>query len=139
MISILPLVPADKERLAKRAETLKEQGLTHSLKKASGLGKKKRKKEAAAEAEAEAIPLSNGDKPLSKPSSGVATPTNGIKNASTASLTARVLAEEQAKAKRRKLAGNDNLKSLFTSGTKGPIKDSDFMTRGHSTAAETAR
>ena len=132
----MPLAAEEKQRLAKRAEALKEQGLTHSLKKAAGSSKKKRKKEVM---EAEADIAANGDRPLSKPASGVSTPRNGIKNASTASLTARVLAEEQEKAKRRKLADNDNLKSLFASGPKGPMKDSDFMTRGHSTAAEMTR
>ena len=63
---------------------------------------------------------------------------NGIKNASTASLTAKVLAEEQAKAKRRKLGANDTIKSLFSSGDKA-IKDGDFMTRGYSIPAAAKR
>ena len=137
IVTILPIAEAEKERLVKRAERLKEQGLTHSLKKAPGSSKKKRKK---AEALAEAVegPIENV-KGTSKPSSGVSTPSHGIKNASTASLTARVLAEEQAKAKRRKVEGNENLSKLFSKGPKGPMRDSDFMTRGHSVAAETGR
>ena len=61
-----------------------------------------------------------------------------IKNAVTASLTARVLAEEQEKAKRRKLDPNENLKSLFSSGNK-KHKDGDFMTRGFSIPADARR
>lgn len=136
VVSILPLAPSERERLSKRNETLKEQGLTHSLKKGSGSSKKKRKKEAL-EAEGPIDVLSS--KALSKSSSGVSASRNGIKNAATASLTARVLAEEQEKAKRRKLGGSQSLKSLFSSGPKGPQKDGDFMTRGHSVAAETSR
>ena len=138
MISILPIIPAEKDRLSKRAASLKEQGLAHSLKKASSSSKKKRKKELAdtgAEADSQFTKVLT----IPKASSGLVSSKTGLKNAATASLTARVLAEEEAKAKRRKLEGNKNLNSLFSSGTKGPIKDGDFMTRGHSTVAETSR
>jgi len=125
MVTILPLAESDKARLAKRMELLKEQGLTHSLKKASGLSKKRKKNAELKIEETSAIKLSV-DKP--KESAKVV----GIKNAATASLTAKVLAEEQEKAKRRKLdPNNDNLKSLFSSGNKAH-KDGDFMTRGFS-------
>ena len=63
---------------------------------------------------------------------------NIIKDAATASLTAKVLAEEQEKAKRRKLDPNDNLKTLFSSGNKAH-KDADFMTRGFSIPAGARR
>lgn len=60
------------------------------------------------------------------------TPSGGIKNAETASLTARVLAEEQERSKRRKLGTNENIKSLFSSENGGPKKNGDFMNRGFS-------
>ena len=55
-----------------------------------------------------------------------------IQNPDTASLTANVLAEEQEKNKRRKMAKNDNLKSLFSSKNGMDEKHVDFMTRGYS-------
>jgi hypothetical protein len=66
--------------------------------------------------------------------SGTVTPSGGIKNAATASLTAKVLIEEQERNKRRKLGLNDNLKSLFSStGANGSTqKGGDFLTRGFS-------
>ena len=70
--------------------------------------------------------------------SGTTTPRGGIKNAATASLTAKVLIEEQEKKKRRKLGSNDNLKSLFSAG-KTAHKDGDFMTRGFSIPAMAKR
>lgn len=58
---------------------------------------------------------------------------NGIKNAATASLTARVLNEENEKKKRRKMVGlSENLDSLFTKENKDGKKSGDFMTRGYS-------
>ena len=61
-------------------------------------------------------------------------PRSAIKNAATASLTAKVLAEEQERTKRRKMEPNENLKSLFSSGN-AKHKDGDFMTRGFSIPA----
>ncbi|KAI9845177.1 MAG: hypothetical protein M1837_005062 [Sclerophora amabilis] len=43
IIPILPTLSAEIEALAARAKSLKDQGLTHSLKKASGSGKKRKK------------------------------------------------------------------------------------------------
>ena len=59
---------------------------------------------------------------------------NGIKNASTASLTKKVLDEQEERNKRRKLEQNDNVKSLFSSRDARPnAKNSaDYMTRGFS-------
>jgi hypothetical protein len=148
VIPILPLAKEDIVKLAARATKLKETGLTHSLKKAPG--GKKRKKHAEADAAvheksttsngtAEGLPekaksryLENGTAtPQSR--SGTSTP-SGIKNAATASLTSRVLEEQEERNKRRKLGLNENLKSLFSSGgyNAQEHKAGDFMTRGFS-------
>lgn len=109
IIPILPTDEAEVDKLAKRVEDLKTLGLTHSLKKDKSGGKKKRK---AAEAEGKD---ENGSDKTAKDST---TKQNGkarngangggidsrINNAMTASLTAKVLAEQEEKNKRRKLA-----------------------------------
>ena len=107
------------------------------MKKAPG-STKKRKKNVDTSAEETSVPqisraINNISKSALHPQthSGTTTPGGGIKNAATASLTAKVLADEQEKAKRRKLGSNDNLKSLFSTG-KTARKDGDFMTRGFS-------
>ncbi|MCJ1251714.1 hypothetical protein MMC30_008949 [Trapelia coarctata] len=145
VVSIIPIFTAEKERMGARAQKLKEQGLTHSLKKAPGSGKKRKK-----HGDSETVVVSSDQTPNevtngganpkagSQKNSGTATPTGGIKNAATASLTARVLADEQGKAKRRQLDTNENLKSLFSSG-KSKNKDGDFMTRGFSIPAGAKR
>jgi hypothetical protein len=157
VIAILPLAPEEIAKLASRAKSLKESGLTHSLKKAPG--SKKRKKGV----ESEAIP-SDGHTPAKNGSesterllkakkdlanngtthvqsrSGTSTPTiSGIKNAATASLTAKVLDEQEERNKKRKVGLNDNLKSLFTStGYNAQAqKGGDFMTRGYSLPKKT--
>lgn len=66
------------------------------------------------------------------PRNGTSTPlSSGIKNAATASLTAKVLEEQEERNKRRKLGMNDNLKTLFSNNTSA-VKGNDFMTRGFS-------
>jgi len=155
IITILPIVQEDIAKLTARAIKLKEQGLTHSLKKASG--SKKRKKNGEAEA-GKKKPITNGGAaPESLPEktkarlvengsetpqsrSGTSTPVpTGIKNAATASLTAKVLDEQQERNKKRKLGQNDNLKSLFSSGgySAQAQKSGDFMTRGFSLPKKT--
>jgi hypothetical protein len=119
-------------RLIERGHKLAEQSLTHSLKKAPG--SKKRKKQAAAEDTADATGDASKQTLDTKIRSNTSTPIpsasgNGIKNAATSSLTARVLAEENEKKKRRK--GNENIDSLF-SKKDGASKNGDFMTRGFS-------
>ncbi|KAJ5166648.1 uncharacterized protein N7482_005429 [Penicillium canariense] len=135
IIPILTTKEADKERLIARAAKLAEQGLTHSLKKAPG--SKKRKKQTM-ESSADAT---NGTT-VATASATAAKSTassNGIKNSATASLTARVLNEENEKKKRRKMMGlNDNLDSLFTKDKKQGSKG-DFMTRGFSIPASARR
>lgn len=117
-----------------RGAKLAEQGLTHSLKKVPG--SKKRKKNGAensTDATNDTKERSNTSTPVPKD------PGNGIKNAATASLTARVLNEENEKKKRRKMMGlNDNIDGLFTKEQKDG-KSGDFMTRGYSIPASARR
>jgi hypothetical protein len=151
VITILPLAKEDISRLAARATKLKELGLTHSLKKAPGAKKRKKHAEAAESTETTSTMESTMDPKAKyklvandkvKSSSGTFAPTvpsNGIKNAATASLTARVLDEQEERNKRRKLGLNDNLKSLFSSGgySAQAHKGGDFMTRGFSLPKKT--
>ena len=143
MITILPVTSSDKERLVARAQRLKTMGLSHSLKKVAGSGKKRKKNtEVNVEEVLQEEPLkenkvaSRAQIPLD--SKDILKISGGIKNAATASLTAKVLAEEDERAKRRKREPNENLKSLFSSGT-SKHKDGDFMTRGFSIPAGARR
>lgn len=162
IISILPISKEDIAKLAARAANLKERGLTHSLKKVPG-GKKKRKHAAETDstnlvdggkenqiekshsqsqetgivATSQARIQESGIGAASMPkSSSVAMSQvpSGIKNASAANLTAKVLDEQEERNKRRKLGMNDNLKSLFsnTGYNAQKQKGGDFMTRGFS-------
>lgn len=139
IIPILPISETDIARLSLRMNTLREKGLTHSLKKASGSGKK-RKKDEVVDASTEPPGVSNGTS-VQNGTPRTSTPVNGnsngddrggINNASTASLTAKVV-QEQERAKKRKME-NENVRSLFSS--KDPSvnasKSADFMTRGFS-------
>ncbi|KAH7400558.1 Rtf2 RING-finger-domain-containing protein [Phaeosphaeria sp. MPI-PUGE-AT-0046c] len=141
VIPILPTLPTDIARLNLRIKTLREKGLTHALKKAPG--SKKRKKGADKDGmngveetkHKKKSKSSSDDNEKAKPvlastdSNG-----NGIKNASTASLTQKVMKEQEERNKRRKMAENANVKSLFnTSDHKPDLKKSaDYMTRGFS-------
>ena len=115
----------DKDNLESRIAKLKAQGLTHSLKKAQGTGKKRKKTATVAEATVAEEPIKSSPKKSEKPESN-------IKNADTASLTAKVLAEQEERNKRRKLGANDNVKSLFSNKNGMDEKHLDFMTRGFS-------
>ena len=154
VVNILPITPSEVERSQARILRLQEQGLSHSLKKAPDKPKKRKKDKTAAAAAATAAELSNNPVPTTTNtiSDSASTPppqptnkssqpsTNGIKNIDTASLTARVIAEQDLRNKRRKLDDNENVKSLFSSGTKsGPIQGADFMTRGYSIPAGARR
>jgi len=111
------------------------------LKKASGSGKKRKKNIDIGTADTSIPALNDSEakklsgKQTPQPGSGSLTPSGGIKNAATASLTAKVLEEEKSKNKRRKLGANDNLKSLFSSENGVFKKNGDFMTRGYSIPA----
>lgn len=127
-----------------RGLKLAEQGLTHSLKKLSG--SKKRKKHANGEsssAETTEDPAASSTKAKAESIDKDKPPissASGIKNASTAILTAKVLEEEQERKKRQKLARSENLQSLFhNDNDKRKMKDGDFMTRGFSIPANARR
>lgn len=153
VITILPLAEEDIARLATRAVKLKEMGLTHSLRKAPGTKKRKmnrpnpyeevrldEKRRTAGSADVisgkgKNREVENGTSGPSR--SGTSTPvSSGIKNAATASLTAKVLAEQEVRNKRRKIMErpNENLQSLFsnTGYSAQAQKGGDFMTRGYS-------
>jgi len=163
IISILPVAKEDVARLAERIKKLKETGMTHSLKKAPGAKKRKKHAETEASDASEAVKFTVASDTLNKPESvsekvkhrlaetagqststnggssvpqsrsGTATPSGGIKNAATASLTAKVLEEQEERNKRRKLGLNDNLKTLFSNSSDGSKQNGkDFMTRGYS-------
>ncbi|KAK4234991.1 Rtf2 RING-finger-domain-containing protein [Achaetomium macrosporum] len=110
MIPILPTQEADLASLAARISNLRAEGLTHSLKKEKKNGKKKRKAE---EGNGDEVVQSGESKgrgrdnettttAASKPN--ISSRVSGINNAMTASLTAKVLAEQEERNKRRKLA-----------------------------------
>ncbi|KAJ9609732.1 Replication termination factor 2 [Cladophialophora chaetospira] len=148
VVPIFPSTEKDKATVMERIDSLRNLGLTHSLKKASGSKKRKANGEPKVDAVTKTPGVqdieSNGtgksaiaNVPRSAtPQSGARTPkpSNGIKNASTASLTARVLEEEEARKKRRR--ENDNISSLFSKKEDDKnAKKADFMTRGFSIPA----
>ena len=129
LIPILPASQPDKERLEQRLKDLKSEGLSHSLKKVTS-GNKKRKKVDAALANATDDRTQGSDKTLSR--------SDVIQNADTATLTTKILAEQDTQNKKRKLLSTDNVKSLF-SNTKTNGKNTDYMTRGYSIPAGAKR
>jgi hypothetical protein len=110
VVPILPTEKSEVERLVKRMERLRESGLTHSLKKDKSQGKKKRK--------ADGVDASSDSKKKKKDEDikarkaehnrstkdDISSRLSGINNPMTASLTAKVLAEQEEHNKRRKLA-----------------------------------
>ena len=122
VLPILPTLQTDKDRLEQRLKDLKSEGLSHSLKKVTS-GNKKRKKTDAIDISVKKNGTQGSDK--------AASTSDVIQNADTATLTTRILAEQDTQNKKRKLFSNDNVKSLF-SNTKVDGKNTDFMTRGYS-------
>ena len=147
-VTILPSTPTDIEKSQMRITRLREQGLSHSLKKALDKSKK-RKKDKTTGPESTVTPQSTvaetavdhgAAPPSTLPKQPLQSLPNGIKNSETASLTSRVMAEQDARNKRRRLEGSDNFKSLFSSGNPAaPGKRMDFMTRGYSIPADARR
>lgn len=143
IIPILPTSTAEKTRTESRIAQLREQGLTHSLKKPPNTSGKKRKKNGDSKPPSTATdpnPLG----PANSEHNSRKTANGAIHNPSTASLTARVLSEEQDRAKKRKQAANENVKSLFSSKTSDNTTTqkhahADFMTRGFSIPAGAKR
>ncbi|CAM1502527.1 Fc.00g045110.m01.CDS01 [Cosmosporella sp. VM-42] len=103
IITLLPSTEKDIERLEKRIEGLREQGLAHTLKKDKSEKKKKRKGKDVEDEDKEAKKESvkeNGRAGKKHEDSRI----SGINNSFAATLTARVLAEQDERNKRRKLA-----------------------------------
>ena len=155
IIILFPSTEDEKSILQRRIDHLSDRGLTHSLKKVSGASKKRKADKIVKEEQepAEVVPQSTDfirspatRSPNSTPiprstppilPTSTAKPSSGLKNAVTASLTAKVLEEENERKRRRLVNGqNENLKSLFTKkDDKSKSGDSDFMTRGFSIPA----
>jgi hypothetical protein len=126
IIPINSVLDTDIARLSLRAKTLQEKGLSHSLKKASG-SKKRKKRDEQVGGEAEEKGAAAAAK-VKAPEDGK----DKINNSATASLTAKVM-HEQEKAKKRKME-NENVKSLFSNRdqTAAMGNSAGFMTRGFS-------
>jgi hypothetical protein len=135
-------VPTDIARLNLRIKTLREKGLTHALKKAPGSKKDKKRKHGDASA-TETSPgngattrSSDEDKATKKEikEKKNTTGSKGLKNSATASLTRKVLEEQEERNKRRKMAQNENVAGLFDQNEFKPGKgnSADYMTRGFS-------
>ena len=98
----IPIFPAKGEettKLEKRLENLRAKGLTHTLKRDKSEKKKKRKAEDATGESKDPENTSSKDKPKTDKRSKL----SGINNPLAASLTARVMAEQEERNKRRKM------------------------------------
>jgi hypothetical protein len=124
IIPINTVTDTDIARLSLRVKTLQEKGLSHSLKKASGSKKRKKRDEQGVEAEEKGVAAAKA-----KATENVK---DKINNSATASLTAKVM-QQQEQAKKRKME-NENVKSLFSSRdqTAAMGNSAGFMTRGFS-------
>jgi hypothetical protein len=126
IIPINSLVDTDIARLSLRAKTLQEKGLSHSLKKASGGGKKRKKRDE------QAVDGEEATTKVKTAASAKEDSNSKINNSSTASLTAKVMAQTE-QSKKRKM-DNENVKSLFSNRdqTAALGNSAGFMTRGFS-------
>ncbi|KAL8835709.1 MAG: hypothetical protein Q9170_003211 [Blastenia crenularia] len=139
VIPILPTSIADKDRLRERDSTLHSAGLTHSLKKILGPGKKRKKAESAKEVDTTDVADSIAGPGIPQKEEAFVPSSKAIKNEGTASLTAKVLAEQEDRNKRRKTVPNENLQTLFSASSGMVGKKSDFMSRGFTIPAEAKR
>ncbi|KAL2120015.1 hypothetical protein VTJ04DRAFT_6976 [Mycothermus thermophilus] len=104
---VIPILSTDKaelDALSARMSDLKAKGLTHSLKKDKSSSKKKRKAEEAEENGSGKSKKS--DSSTTKAPSKADGRVSGINNHMAATITARVLAEQDERSKRRKLAAS---------------------------------
>jgi len=105
VISLLPTDKSDLEKLRQRMENLRSSGLAHSLKKDKSLGnKKKRKPDDKDGKDTEDTEKEKGNDKGKVVKSNVSSRLSNINNPMTASLTAKVMAEQEERNKRRKLA-----------------------------------
>ncbi|KAL2882578.1 Replication termination factor 2 [Colletotrichum sp. CLE4] len=107
VIPILPTEERDLKKMVQRMDDLTAAGLTHGLKKDKRTGGKKKRK-----AEDDVKENGNGDKPEKKRATVDAkaakkeSKTSNINNPMAASLTAKVLAEQEELSRRRKMASS---------------------------------
>ncbi|KJZ76921.1 hypothetical protein HIM_03798 [Hirsutella minnesotensis 3608] len=104
VIVILPTTDKDKQRLASRLDSLRAQGLTHTLKKEKSDKKRKKRKNDEANENGEAGDDSQSKKSDKRSKRDTDSRISGINNPMAASLTAKVLAEQDARQKRRNMA-----------------------------------
>lgn len=110
MVPILPVDQADVDKCAARAEELRGLGLAHNLKKDKSANAKKKKRKAAGGAEEEGggRPSHENDKSTQQREKKQKKDRNDISsrinNSMTATLTAKVLAEQDERNRQRKLA-----------------------------------
>ncbi|KAI5919559.1 Rtf2 RING-finger-domain-containing protein [Camillea tinctor] len=107
VVPVLPTEAADTERCSRRIDELKALGLTHSLKKdkaASGDKKKKKRKAENGTEEGDGTEVKKSKKEKDSKSTKKNDISSRINNSMTASLTAKVLAEQEEMNKRRKMA-----------------------------------
>jgi hypothetical protein len=103
IVPVVPIEEADLDKCAARIEELRALGLAHNLKKDKSAGGKKKKRKAAEEEENG----TNGDGAVQKEKKQKKNRddiSSRINNSMTASLTAKVLAEQDERNKQRKLA-----------------------------------
>ena len=106
IIALLPTTEKEVSRLEQRIEGLRDKGLTHALKKDKSDKKKKRKGQDVEEEEGKTMgnkKIVNAKKSIQKEERE--SRLSGINNPMAASLTAQVLAEQDERIKRRKIAG----------------------------------
>lgn len=108
IITILPTTENEVERLQRRMDSLRAAGQTHMLKKDKS-EKKKKRKAADDQADGKKAP-ETGDTSGARNQHN--SKTNGINNSSAASVTAKVMAEQEERNKRRKLAAETAPKSV---------------------------
>ncbi|KAI0105113.1 Rtf2 RING-finger-domain-containing protein [Nemania sp. FL0031] len=109
IVPVLPVDEADVEKCAARIEELKTLGLAHNLKKDKSAGGKKKKRKAAEEEEGSKANENgaDGDRPAQKEKKQKKDRndiSSRINNSMTATLTAKVLAEQDERNRQRKLA-----------------------------------
>lgn len=113
VITILPTTEKETERLQQRIDDLRAAGQTHTLKKDKSDKKKKRK---AGETNGEANEdVKNGQSNGAKKEAD--SKASRIHNSSAASVTAKVMAEQEERNKRRKLAAESAPKSVSVGGS----------------------
>ncbi|KAI1809608.1 Rtf2 RING-finger-domain-containing protein [Poronia punctata] len=110
IVPVVPVEEADLDKCAARIEELRALGLAHNLKKDKSAGGKKKKRKAAEDDDGGKINVNgaNGDGATQKEKKQKKIRddiSSRINNSMTATLTAKVLAEQDERNKQRKLAG----------------------------------